>query len=68
MACRIAESIYKMSVKEVFRMMEVLGVPDNGLESLSEMRSRLRDALNQQEEKTLNWSFREVRYFRTKKF
>ena len=68
MACRIAESIYKMSVKEVFRMMEVLGVPDNGLESLSEMRSRLRDALNQQEEKTLNWSLREVRYFRTKKF
>ena len=47
--------------------MEALGLSDNGLESLSEMKSRLRDALNQAE-KTSNWSSGKVRYFRTNEF
>ena len=62
-----AKSVDKMSMKEVFKTMEALGLSDDGLESLSEMKSRLRDALNQAE-KTSNWSPRKVRYFRTNEF
>lgn len=61
------DRIAEMSMKEVFNTMETLGVSDDGLESLTEMRSRLRDVLNQAE-KTSNWSPGKVRYFRTKKF
>lgn len=67
MASGKAKSVDEMSMKEVFKTMEALGVSDDGLESLSEMRSRLRDALNQAE-KTSNWSPGKVRYFRTKEF
>ena len=67
MAFRKEKSIYEMSVKEVFRTMEALGVPDDGLESVTEMRSRLIHACNQAE-KTRKWSPIEVRYFRTKEF
>lgn len=67
MASGKAKSVGEMSMNEVFKTMEALGVSDDGLESLSEMRSRLRDALNQAE-KTSNWSPGKVRYFRTKEF
>ena len=67
MASGKAKSIDEMGMMEVFQTMEAFGVSGDGLESLSEMRSRLRDALNQAE-KTLNWSPGEVRYFRTKTF
>lgn len=46
---------------QLFEMMEILDVSDDGLVSVSQMRSRLRDALNQAE-KTTNWSVGKERY------
>ena len=46
---------------QLFEIMEILSVSDDGLVSVSQMRSRLRDALNQAE-KTNNWSVGKVRY------
>lgn len=56
-----AKSVDKMTLMELVEMMKILDVSDDGLESVEQMRSRLKDALNQAE-KTSNWSAGEVRY------
>lgn len=56
-----AKSVDKMTLMELVEMMKILDVSDDGLESVEQMRSRLKDALNQAE-KTSNWSAGKVRY------
>jgi len=56
-----AKSVDEMTVMELCEMMKILDLSDDGLVSVSQMRSRLRDALNQAE-KTTNWSVGKVRY------
>lgn len=61
MASGTAKSVDEMTLMQLFEMMKILDVSDDGLVSVSQMRSRLRDALNQAE-KTTNWSVGKVRY------
>ena len=61
MASGKAKSVDEMTLMQLFEMMKILDVSDDGLVSVSQMRSRLRDALNQAE-KTTNWSVGKVRY------
>ena len=56
------KSIDEMKMMELTKVMEVLGVSDEGVEILSDARSRIRSALNTAE-KTSNWSPGKVRYF-----
>ena len=52
MASGTAKSVDEMTLMELFEMMKILDVSDDGLVSVSQMRSRLRDALNQAEKTT----------------
>ena len=61
MASGTAKSVDEMTLMQLFEMMKILDVSGDGLVSVSQMRSRLRDALNQAE-KTTNWSVGKVRY------
>ena len=61
MASGKAKSVDEMTLMQLFEIMKILDVSDDGLVSVSQMRSRLRDALNQAE-KTSNWSVGKVRY------
>ena len=61
MASGKAKRVDEMTLMQLFEMMKILDVSDDGLVSVSQMRSRLRDALNQAE-KTTNWSVGKVRY------
>ena len=61
MASGKAKSVDEMTLMQLFEIMKILDVSDDGLVSVSQMRSRLRDALNQAE-KTTNWSVGKVRY------
>ena len=51
-----------MKMTELTKVMEVLGVSDEGVENLSDARSRIRSALYEGE-KTSDWSPGKVRYF-----
>ena len=62
MATGKKKDIDEMKMKELIKVMEVLGVSDDGVENRSDARSRIRSALNAAE-KTSNWSPGEVRYF-----
>lgn len=55
MASGKAESIDKMTMKELAETMEALGVSDEGAETLSDARSRIKTWLNEAQ-KTSNWS------------
>ena len=57
------KSIDEMTMKELTKVMEVLGVSDEGVEILSDARSRIRSALNAAEKTWNSWSPGEVRYF-----
>ena len=54
--------IDEMKMMELTKVMEVLGVSDEGVEELTHARSRIRSALNATK-KTSNWSPGKVRYF-----
>ena len=62
MATGKKKRIDEMKMMELTKVMEVLGVSDEGVEILSDARSRIRSALNTAE-KTSNWSPGKVRYF-----
>lgn len=62
MATGKAKNIDEMKMRELIKMMEVLGVSDEEVENLSDARSRVRSALNAAE-KTSDWSPGKVRYF-----
>ena len=62
MATGKKKSIDEMNMKEMTKVMEILDVSDEGVENLSDARSRIISALNAAE-KTSNWSPGEVRYF-----
>lgn len=55
-----AKSVDEITLMQLCDMMKIFDITDDGL-SESQMRSRLRDALNQAE-KTTNWSVGKVRY------
>ena len=57
------KSIDEMTMMELTKVMEVLGLSDEGLENLSQARSRIRSALNAAEKTSSSWSPGEVRYF-----
>ena len=57
------KSIDEMKMMELTKVMEVLGVSDEGVEILSDARSRIRSALNTAEKTSNSWSPGEVRYF-----
>ena len=52
MASGTAKIVDEMTLMQLFEMMKILDVSDDGLVSVSQMRSRLRDALNQAEKTT----------------
>ena len=56
------KSIDEMAMMDLTKVMEALGVSDEGVENLTHARSRIRSALNAIE-KTSNWSPGKVRYF-----
>ena len=62
MATGKAKSLDEMKMKELTETMEALGVSDEGVENLSDARSRIRSALNAAP-KTSNWLPGKVRYF-----
>ena len=62
MATGKKKRIDELNMKELTKVMDVLGVSDEGVETLSDARSRVRSALNTAE-KTSNWSAGKVRYF-----
>ena len=62
MATGKAKNIDEMKMRELIKMMEVLGVSDEEVENLSDARSRVKSALNAAE-KTSDWSAGKVRYF-----
>ena len=62
MATGKAKNIEEMNVLELAKVMEVLGVSDEGMENLSDARSRVRSAINAAE-KTSDWPPGKVRYF-----
>lgn len=55
-----AKSVDEITLMQLCDMMKIFAITDEGL-SESQMRSRLRDALNKAE-KTTNWSVGKVRY------
>ena len=57
------KSIDEMTMMELTKVMEALGVSDEGVENLSQARSRIRSALNAAEKTSSSWSPGEVRYF-----
>ena len=61
MATGQAKSLDKMRMRELTEILEVLGLSDEGVENLSDARSRIRSALNAAE-KMSNWSPGKVRY------
>ena len=63
MATGKAKSLDKMKMKELTEILEVLGLSDEGVENLSDARSRIRSALNAAEKTSNSWSPGEVRYF-----
>ena len=62
MATGKAKNIEEMKMTELTKVMEVLGVSDEGVENLSDARSRIRSSLYEAE-KTSDWSPGKVRYF-----
>jgi len=62
MATGKAKNIDEMKMRELIKVMEVLGVSDEEVENLGDARSRVRSALNAAE-KTSDWSPGKVRYF-----
>lgn len=62
MASGKAKSIDEMDMVEMFGTMQALGVSFEGVNTLDEMRSRVRTVLNQAE-KTSSWSAGQVRVF-----
>ena len=52
MASGTAKSVDEMTLMQLFEMIKILDVSDDGLVSVSSMRSLLRDALNQAEKTT----------------
>ena len=62
MATGKKKSIDEMKMSELTTIMAVLGVSEEGVEKLSDARSRIRSALNAAE-KTSDWSPGKVRYF-----
>ena len=62
MASGKKKSIDEMNMKELAKVMEALVVSDEGVENLSDARSRIRSAINAGE-KTSNLSPGKVRYF-----
>ena len=65
MASGEEKSIDKMTVKELTIIMDVLGVSDEEVETLSDARSKIRTALKDAE-KTSNWTPKKVRYLLVK--
>ena len=65
MASGKAKSIDKITMKELAETMEALGVSDEGVETLSDARSRIATWLNEAQ-KTSNWSPGKVRYLLVK--
>ena len=57
------KSIDEMTMMELTKVMEALGVSDEGVENLSQTRSRIRSALNAAEKTSSSWSPGEVTYF-----
>lgn len=62
MASGKAKSIDEMNMVEMFGTMQALGVSFEGVNTLDEMRSRVRTVLNEAE-KTSSWSAGQVRVF-----
>ena len=62
MASGKAKSIDEMDMVEMFGTMQALGVSFEGVNTLDEMRSRVRTVLNRAE-KTSSWSAGQVRVF-----
>ena len=62
MASGKKKSIDEMNLKELAKVMEIFDVSDEGVDNVSDARSRIRSALNAVE-KTSNWSPGKVRYF-----
>ena len=63
MATGKKKSIDELNMKELSKVMDVLGVSDEGVENLSHARYRIRSALNAAEKTSNSWSPGEVRYF-----
>ena len=63
MATGKKKSIDELNMKELTKVMDVLGVSDEMVENLSDARSRVRSALNAVEKTSNSWSPGEVRYF-----
>ena len=63
MATGKKKRIDEMTLRELATVMEALGVSDEGVENLSDARSRIRSALNAAEKTSNSWSPGEVRYF-----
>ena len=62
MATEKAKNLDKMKMTELTEILKVLGLSDEGVENLSDARSRIRSALNAAE-KMSDWSPGKVRYF-----
>ena len=62
MASGKKKSIDEMNLKELAKVMEIFDVSDEGVDNVSDARSRIRSALNAPD-KTSNWSPGKVRYF-----
>ena len=65
MATGKKKSIDEMKWIELTEILKDLGLSDEGVENIGDVRSRIRSALNQLNtaEKTSNWSPGKVRYF-----
>ena len=63
MATGKKKRIDEMTLRELATVMEALGVSDEGVENLSDARSRIRSALNASEKTSNSCSPGEVRYF-----
>ena len=63
MATGKKKRIDEMKMMELTKVMEALGVSDEGVENLSDARSRIRSVLNAAEKTSNSWSPGEVRYF-----
>ena len=62
MATGKAKSLDEMKMTELTEILKVLGLSDEGVENLSDARSRIRSALNAAK-KMSDWSPGKVRYF-----
>ena len=61
MASDQSKSIDSMGVEEIFATMKTLGVSFDGVNTIDDMRTRVKAALNRAE-KTSSWSAGQVRY------